>query len=50
MRGPARLQPDPGRRQLAEKLRDLAAPQLPPQHRLLVLVDPVHLKDVLGAV
>jgi hypothetical protein len=34
MRGAARLQPDPGRRQLGEELRHLAAPHLPAQHRL----------------
>src|SRR5260370_21739541 len=50
VRGAARLQPDPGRRQLAEELRHLAASHLPAQHCLLALVDPMHLKDVLGGI
>src|SRR6202011_76430 len=50
VRGPARLQADPARRQLGEELLHLAAPQLTAQHRLLVLVNPVHLKDMLGGI
>jgi hypothetical protein len=50
VRGPARLDPDPRRRQLGEKLLDLAPPQLPAQNRLLALVDAVHLKDMLGCI
>src|SRR5216684_8168220 len=50
MRSTAGLQPDPGRRQLAEELRHLAAPQLTAQNRLFVLIDAVHLKDMLGAI
>src|SRR5260370_35646280 len=50
MRGPACLQPDAGRRQLAEELLHLAAAHLPAQHRLLVLVDSMNLKDMLGGI
>jgi len=46
----ARLQPDPRRRQLGEEPLDLAAPQLAPQYRLFVLVDAMHLKDMLGGI
>ena len=50
MRSAARLDADSRRRQLAKEFFDLAAPQLPPQHRVLVLVNPVNLKDMLGRV
>jgi hypothetical protein len=48
MRGPRRFQPDPGRWQSVEELRDLAAPKLTADHRLFVLIDAVDLKDMLG--
>ena len=48
MRGTTRFQPDPGRCQLGEELPHLAAPEVTPDHRLLVLIDAVHLKDMLG--
>jgi hypothetical protein len=50
MGGAARLQPDPGRRQLAEELLHLAAPKLTAHNRLLVLIDAVHLEDMLGGI
>src|SRR5207237_10754041 len=50
LRRAARLQPDAGRRQLAEEPLDPAAPQLPPQYRLFVPVDTVQLKDMLGGI
>jgi hypothetical protein len=50
MRGAARLDTDAGRRQLGEEFLNLAAPDLPPQHRLLVLVNPMKLKDMFGRV
>src|SRR5439155_1165903 len=46
----ARLEPDSRRRQLGKEFLDLAAPQLPPQHRLLVLVNSMNLKDMFGRV
>ena len=48
MRGTTRFQPDPGRCQLGEELPHLAAPEVTPDNRLLVLIDAVHLKDMLG--
>ena len=48
MRGTTRFQPDPGRCQLGEELPHLAAPEVTPDNRLLVLIDAVHLKDILG--
>jgi len=48
MRGTTRFQPNPGRWQSVEELRDLAAPKLTADHRLFVLIDAVHLKDMLG--
>src|SRR5205823_12087425 len=50
VRGAARLDPDPRRRQFGEDFLHLAAPDLPPQHRLLSLVDSMKLKDILGRV
>jgi hypothetical protein len=50
VRSAARLNADSRRRQLAEELRYLAAPDLPPQHRLLVLVNSMNLKDMLGRI
>src|SRR5215471_17591018 len=50
MRGAARFQSDPGRCQPVEELPHLAAPELTPDNRLLVLIDAVHLKDVLGGI
>jgi hypothetical protein len=50
MRGTTRFQPDPGRCQPAEKLSHLAAPKLTADNRLLVLIDAVHLKDMLGGI
>src|SRR6516165_9679493 len=50
VRGAARFQPDPRRRQLGEKLLNLTASQLPAQHRPLLLVRAVHLKDALGCI
>src|SRR5438067_5153014 len=46
----ARLDPDSRRRQFGEEFCHLATPQLPPQHRLLVLVNPMNLKDMLGRI
>jgi hypothetical protein len=42
--------PDPRRRQPGEKLLHFAAPQLPVQHRPLLLVDTVNLKERLGCI
>jgi hypothetical protein len=50
MRGAACLQPHPRRRQLCEHPQQLAAPDLPAQHRLLGLVNTVKLKDMLGSI
>src|ERR1700716_3825148 len=50
VRSAARLQADPARRQLGEELRHRTAPKLRAQHRCFGLVDPVHLKDMLGGV
>jgi len=50
MRGTTRFQPDPGRCQPVEELPHLAAPELTPDNHLLVLIDAVHLKDVLGGI
>src|SRR6267378_4248073 len=50
VRSAARLQADPARRQLGEELRHRTAPKLRAQHRRFGLVDPVHLKDMLGGV
>src|SRR6516165_7227260 len=50
MRGTTRFQPDPGRCQLGEELPHLAAPELTPDNRLLVLINAVHLKDMLGGI
>src|SRR6516164_9606474 len=50
MRGITRFQPDPGRSQPVEELPHLAAPELTPDNRLLVLIYAVHLKDVLGGI
>ena len=45
------LQPRRGRpEQFGKEFLDLAAPQLPLQYRLLVLVNPVNLKDMFGRV
>src|SRR6516225_532790 len=48
MRGTTRFQPDPGRRQLVEELLHFAAPKLTAENRYLVLIDAMHLKDMLG--
>ena len=45
MGAPAGFQADPRRLQLAEERQDLPPPQLAPQYNLLVLVDPVQLKN-----
>src|SRR5215813_582305 len=50
MRGATRFQSDPGRCQPVEELPHLAAPELKPDNSLLVLIDAVHLKDVLGGI
>src|SRR5258708_36113965 len=50
MRGAARLDADSHRRQLGKEFLDLAAPQLPPQYRLLVLVNSMNLKDMFGRI
>src|SRR6516165_7367031 len=50
MRGTARFQPDPGRCQPVEELPHLATPELTPDNRMLVLIDAVHSKDVLGGI
>src|SRR4029077_284999 len=50
MRGAARLDADSRRWQLGKEFLDLAAPQLPPQYRLLVLVNSMNLKDMFGRV
>src|SRR5258708_35785360 len=50
MRGAARLDADSHRRQLGKEFLDLAAPQLPPQYRLLVLVSSMNLKDMFGRI
>src|SRR6266851_7172728 len=50
MRGPTRLDADSRRRQLGKEFRHLAAPDLAPQHRRLVLINPMNLKDMLGRV
>src|SRR6516162_10501506 len=50
MRGTTRFQPDPGRCQSVEELLHLAAPELTPDNCLLVLIDAVHLKDMLGGI
>src|SRR5437867_9261873 len=50
VRSAARLDADARRRQLSEELLDRAAPQLAPQHRLLVLVNPMDLKHMFGRV
>src|SRR3981189_398932 len=50
VRSAARFQADPARRQLGEELRHRTAPKLRAQHRCFGLVDPVHLKDMLGGV
>src|ERR1700682_1021460 len=50
MRGAARLDADSRRRQLGKEFLDLAAPQLPPQYRLLVLVNSMNLKDMFGRI
>src|SRR6267378_3248547 len=50
VRSAARLQADPARRQLGEELRHRTAPKLRAQHRRFGLVDPMHLKDMLGGV
>src|SRR4051812_45937043 len=50
MRGAARLNADSRRRQLGEELPPLAAPELPPQPRLLILANPMNLKDMFGRV
>src|SRR5437899_12292769 len=50
MRGAARFDADARRRQLGKGFLDRAAPDLPPQNRLFVLVNPMHLKDMLGRI
>jgi len=45
-----RLHADEARRQLAEKLDHLTAPELLLQHRLVGSIDAVHLEDVLGEI
>src|SRR3979409_2374324 len=50
VRSAARFQADPARRQLSEEPRAPGAPKLRAQHRCFGLVDPVHLKDMLGGV
>src|SRR3979490_1805948 len=50
VRSPARFQADPARRQLGEELRHRTAPKLRAPHRCFGLVDPMHLKDMLGGV
>src|SRR5258708_4072930 len=47
---PKNVLADPGRRQLAEELLHLAAPKLTAHNRLLVLIDAVHLEDMLGGI
>jgi hypothetical protein len=44
----ARLHADETRRQLAEKLEHLPAPELLLEHRLPSSIDAMHLEDVLG--
>jgi hypothetical protein len=41
---------DETRRQLAEKLEHLAAPELLLEHQLLGSIDAMHLEDVLGEI
>src|SRR5271169_6766639 len=50
VRGATRLEPDSRRRQLGKEFLYLAASDLPPQHRLLVLVNPMNLKDMFGRI
>src|SRR5262249_23629840 len=50
VRGAARLQPDSRRLLFFKKLLHFAALKLSTQNRLLLLVDTVHLKDVLGPI
>jgi hypothetical protein len=50
MRGTTCFQPDPGRRQPIEELPHLATSELTADNRLLVLIDAVHLKDMLGGI
>src|ERR1700682_4135088 len=50
VRGAARLDADARRRHLGKAFLALAAPQLPPQHRLLALVTSMHLKDMVGRI
>jgi hypothetical protein len=48
MRGGTRLHPDQARRESREKRQHLAAPKLFPHHDLLIGVNAVDLKHVLG--
>jgi hypothetical protein len=50
MRGTTRFQPDPGRCQPVEELPHLAVPKLTANNRFLILIDAVHLKDMLGGI
>jgi hypothetical protein len=50
MRRAAGLQPDPGRRQLGKERFHLLAAKPATQHRLLLFVDTVQLKDMLGGI
>ena len=49
-RGAARLNAALRRRQPGEELLHRAAPEPPPQHRLLILANPMNLKDMFGRV
>jgi hypothetical protein len=48
VRGAACLEADSHRRQLGEEFRYLAAPDLAPQYRPLVLINLMNLKDMFG--
>src|SRR6516225_4331088 len=50
VRGAASLHADSRRRQLGKHFLHLAAPDPLPQDRLIVLVNPMHLKDVFGRI
>ena len=50
VRGATRLEPDSGWRQLGKDFCHFAAPDLSPHPRLLVLINPMNLKDMFGRV
>ena len=50
VRGTTRLHADSRRRQLGEEFDHVLTPDLAPQQQLLVLVNPVNLKDMLGRI